>query len=102
MGGPSPPWYTSVLSVAGTGRALLPLRGATPMALESRKTKRVCLGGLGYAAIAVVGLIVVLVMVGRDGGPDRPRVVVPSAVPYAGDLGTLRLPGGGGEVWLAT
>jgi hypothetical protein len=72
------------------------------MAVESPKKKRGCLGGLGYAAIAAVGLIVVLVMVGRDGGPDRPRVVVPSAVTFAGDLGTLRLPGGGGEVWLAT
>jgi hypothetical protein len=72
------------------------------MAVESPKKKRGCLGGLGYAALAAVGLIVVLVMVGRDGGPDRPRVVVPSTVTFVGDLGTLRLPGGGGDVWLAT
>jgi hypothetical protein len=72
------------------------------MAVESPKKKRGCLGGLGYAAIAVVALIVVLVLAGRDGEPDRPRVAVPSAVTFAGDLGTLQLPGGGGEVWLAT
>jgi hypothetical protein len=72
------------------------------MAVESPKKERGCLGRLGYAALAGVGLIVVLVMTRRDGGPDRPRVVVPSAVTFAGDLGTLQLPGGGGEVWLAT
>jgi hypothetical protein len=72
------------------------------MAVESPKKKRGCLGGLGYAAIAAVGLIVVLVMAGRDREPDRPGVAVPSTATRVGDLGTLHLPGGGGEVWLAT
>lgn len=72
------------------------------MAVESPKKERGCLGRLGYAALAVVGLIVVLMMTRRDGGPDRPGVAVPSTATRVGDLGTLHLPGGGGEVWLAT
>ena len=76
--------------------------GETPMAVESPKTERGCPAYLGYAAIAVVGLIVVLVMTCRDGGPDRPGVAVPSTATRFGDLGTLQLPGGGGDVWLAT
>jgi hypothetical protein len=72
------------------------------MAAESPEKKRGCLGYLGYAALAVVGLVAVLVMAGRDGGPDRPGVAVPSTATRIDDLGTLHLPGGGGEVWLAT
>jgi hypothetical protein len=69
------------------------------MAVESPRKER---GWLGYAALAVVGLIVVLVLAGRDGGPDRPGVAVPSTATRFGGLGTLQLPGGGGGVWLAS
>jgi hypothetical protein len=73
------------------------------MAGESPKTERGGLGRLGSAALAGVGLIGVLVMARRDGGPERrPGVAVPSTATRVGDLGTLHLPGGGGEVWLAT
>jgi hypothetical protein len=72
------------------------------MAVESPKEERGGLGRLGYAALAGVGLVVVLVMTGRRGGPDRPGVAVRSTQTRIGDLGTLHLQGGGGEVWLAT
>jgi hypothetical protein len=72
------------------------------MAVEAPKKERGCRGGLGSAALAGVALIGVLVLASRDGPPDRPGVAGPSTATRVGDLGTLHLPGGGGEVWLAT
>src|SRR5688572_21614009 len=76
--------------------------GETPMAGDSPRKERGGLGRLGYVALAVVGLIAVLVMARRAGGPERPGGAVPSTATRFGGLGTLHLPGGGGEVWLAT